>query len=149
MAFLKHPRVKRVLVSVYIQILLVVMISPILVQLQNKRAEMYMNANYSHAAIGHFKRVLWLSHDNVWALNWMGYCFEDLRKFDQADMYYSRAIAAAPDHGTAYYCRGALRFKQKQFDAAYADFINAARYPGIYQAEAKVYVAHLKRHVKK
>jgi tetratricopeptide (TPR) repeat protein len=93
----------------------------------------YRNLGLTHrmkgearVALGYYNQALALKPADPWDdfVN-QGNAWSDLGEFDKALQSYDQAFAVKPNYHEAYYNRGIVFERQKQFDKARAEFIKA------------------------
>lgn len=111
---LKQNSIKLV-VTIYLQIVLLVATKPILIELTNLRADFYSeNLSIKHA-ITLYDRSLLLNSNDLHALINGGYSYEDDNNPTTAKSYYLRAIKAHPKNDAGYYYLAILESRNRNY----------------------------------
>jgi len=128
---------KWILVCLYIQVVLILLCRPLLVSMENTRADYFMSIGKISLAITHYKRVFWVDPNNLYALIWCGYAYEECNQFNIAQNYYLRAIKYHSNRNEGYYFLATLYMREHQYKTAKKYFEKAAQYPGSFKNQVQ------------
>jgi tetratricopeptide (TPR) repeat protein len=113
---------------------------PWVVDWGNTRGDFFSNSGKFSEAIVHYNRVLFLSPNNLYALIWCGYSYEDLDDLKAAENYYRKAIQKHSNQGDGYYFLAVLLMRNRKYKEAENYMREAARLPGGYQKDARLHL---------
>ena len=145
MAYLNKELLKKFIATIYIQLILLLAFSSVIIDLSNRRALVYMNLFQNDQALKHLKRTLILDKNNLFALVWSGDSFEDENNLTLAAAFYEQAIKSHPKDDTGYYFRGSLAMREHAYNQAFYYFSKAVELKGKHYETSKRFINILKK----
>lgn len=91
----------------------------------------YQQGNH-HAAISCFQQAISISPSSAVYHKDLANCFKHLKKYDQAAVYYQKALCLAPRYPEAYYDKGIMHLAKGEFGPAIKCFKKAVAYNPAY-----------------
>ncbi len=129
---------KKLALSLVLQILFFSISYPFLIDWANKRGDYFSNSGHFKTSITYFKRVLLIAPSNLYALLGCGYSYEDMNQLETAEQYYQKAIEKHPKSGDGYYYMAVLMMRKRQYDKAKGLLEKAVLLPGDYKRDAEI-----------